>query len=204
MFPTCVGMNRRALKDRAEVCGVPHRRGDEPTLIAAGENTLQCSPHAWGRPAYHGGRLSAQTMFPTHVGMNRSRASGAVRPSRVSPWSGFLDGRVAPDEHQAAIHPLSELKFSPPGSAAWELHGSCVIRLRLRCPAARDFTMPKTRNRYCGKLIEIKRLVCRGATISPVAPVRPSSVVTFAMEFCYGHRYADSLCRVFRHGILGE
>ena len=48
VFPTGVGMNRRAGQAPAGQPGVPHRRGDEPdwgmvTVFAAG-----CSPQAWG------------------------------------------------------------------------------------------------------------------------------------------------------------
>jgi hypothetical protein len=54
------------------------------------------------------------------------------------------------------------------------------------------------------KLIEIKRLVWSGATISPVATVRLASVSVLVMEFCYGNRYADNLYRVPRNAVPGE
>ncbi len=70
-FPTCVGMNRIAVKCHSAVTSVPHVRGDEPGREA--QKILDyCVPHVRGdehaTATDRGGHCSA---FPTCVGMNR-------------------------------------------------------------------------------------------------------------------------------------
>ncbi len=48
VFPTGVGMNRRRLAEYAFERGVPHGRGDEPTVTQDVVLSARCSPRAWG------------------------------------------------------------------------------------------------------------------------------------------------------------
>ena len=48
MFPTGVGMNRRAVMALNVLRYVPHRRGDEPGREADIGLERLCSPQAWG------------------------------------------------------------------------------------------------------------------------------------------------------------
>ena len=48
MFPTGVGMNRRALNEQGLVEGVPHGCGDEPALKNIAKAGTLCSPRVWG------------------------------------------------------------------------------------------------------------------------------------------------------------
>ena len=48
VFPTCVGMNRQLVLQRAIHVRVPHVRGDEPAEMTDIDGELTCSPRAWG------------------------------------------------------------------------------------------------------------------------------------------------------------
>ena len=48
VFPTSVGMNRRAAGGSARSRRVPHERGDEPLLTLLLLALSACSPRAWG------------------------------------------------------------------------------------------------------------------------------------------------------------
>ena len=48
VFPTHVGMNSAIFASRAANWGVPHARGDEPTLDKALFSLSMCSPRTWG------------------------------------------------------------------------------------------------------------------------------------------------------------
>ena len=48
VFPTHVGMNRVILDAQRGMKGVPHTRGDEPSLAVPEEWEGSCSPHTWG------------------------------------------------------------------------------------------------------------------------------------------------------------
>ena len=48
MFPTPVGMNRRARPDGNSRFHVPHTRGDEPDYGMYVSGNFLCSPHPWG------------------------------------------------------------------------------------------------------------------------------------------------------------
>ncbi len=47
-FPTGVGMNRQITVAGGFAAAVPHRRGDEPRLLATRLNRHYRSPQAWG------------------------------------------------------------------------------------------------------------------------------------------------------------
>ena len=50
---------------------VPHTRGDEPTVYVTSSFAFMCSPHTWGWTAPGPLLKFSNTVFPTHVGMNR-------------------------------------------------------------------------------------------------------------------------------------
>ncbi len=60
IFPTLVGMNRRATTSASEPADLPHARGDEPDFVLI-------SPYT-------------QDIFPTLVGMNRRGYGFGLRP----------------------------------------------------------------------------------------------------------------------------
>ena len=73
VFPTGVGMARNpALRPRSAT-GVPHRRGDGPFRSGPLTCNALCSPQAWGWPGGAVMDLGWWVVFPTGVGMARSR-----------------------------------------------------------------------------------------------------------------------------------
>ena len=83
VFPTGVGMARRApVMNGATTC-VPHRRGDGPPDGTYAPADLACSPQAWGWPTPRLRTQCARRVFPTGVGMARRSKTGAGAPSRV-------------------------------------------------------------------------------------------------------------------------
>jgi len=86
MFPTHVGMNRRANCPPSNTLHVPHTRGDEPRkaqLQMAAELNV---PHTRGDEPL-GPRLPRWPldMFPTHVGMNRRSVTREGSRPRMFP-----------------------------------------------------------------------------------------------------------------------
>ena len=94
VFPTRVGMDRqrdRAIRPRA---GVPHTRGDGPTLRCAGVPLTACSPHAWGWTVADRKALAQEVVFPTRVGMDRRRSRMRWREGSVPHTRGDGPGVV--------------------------------------------------------------------------------------------------------------
>ena len=79
VFPTRVGMDRRHRVAASRRPGFPHTRGDGPVIptALAGEDSF--SPHAWGWTAPDRTAMPGQPVFPTRVGMDRSRSQAAGR-----------------------------------------------------------------------------------------------------------------------------
>ena len=71
VFPTHVGMDRETRHDKIPCGGIPHPRGDGPTLLTLWLLSKRYSPPTWGWTAHHPHRRERSGVFPTHVGMDR-------------------------------------------------------------------------------------------------------------------------------------
>ena len=79
LFPTHVGMFRAQKPIRIASASFPHTRGDVPYFIEREKSIVLFSPHTWGCSAPYLSVRDMQYLFPTHVGMFRSRRSSAAR-----------------------------------------------------------------------------------------------------------------------------
>ena len=86
VFPTHVGMFRRGNHMGKRTERFPHSRGDVPEHGAVRHQTAPFSPLTWGCSIYDVHYLSPSCVFPTHVGMFRSR-SRRRPPSHSFPHS---------------------------------------------------------------------------------------------------------------------
>ena len=75
VFPTGVGMARGPTSSRPIILCVPHRRGDGPSPDTLNSVRHTCSPQAWGWPAQREHLAREHQVFPTGVGMARSRSA---------------------------------------------------------------------------------------------------------------------------------
>ena len=75
VFPTCVGMVRRPQRGPECRRGIPHMRGDGPTVKAANAMDSAYSPHAWGWSVNPENVILLSGVFPTCVGMVRSHTA---------------------------------------------------------------------------------------------------------------------------------
>ena len=73
VFPTGVGMDRPTTPRTRTMAGVPHGRGDGPNLWRVASRMRRCSPRAWGWTGFFPKTPSNLVVFPTGVGMDRSR-----------------------------------------------------------------------------------------------------------------------------------
>ncbi len=81
LFPTHVGMFRRARWKPRSRSTFPHTRGDVPDGRAPWEAQVIFSPHTWGCSGVGLLQFDLQYLFPTHVGMfRRGRSAIAHRP----------------------------------------------------------------------------------------------------------------------------
>ena len=74
VFPTHVGMDRRASRVIKRAGGIPHPRGDGPSSCDKDCPKLSYSPPTWGWTGTLQGQFSLRFVFPTHVGMDRCDA----------------------------------------------------------------------------------------------------------------------------------
>ena len=84
IFPTRVGMFRRRGREADTSRYFPHASGDVPDMAARLEARALFSPREWGCSVVEPIAASGRGIFPTRVGMFRSRAR-AVRASRYFP-----------------------------------------------------------------------------------------------------------------------
>ena len=105
VFPTPVGMDRDPAATISASPSFPHTRGDGPLLADFSVCPIAFSPHPWGWTAQTPGKTRAVYVFPTPVGMDRSRARSARLQSRFPHTRG--DGPV--NDLRACF----ELVFSP-------------------------------------------------------------------------------------------
>ena len=73
VFPTCVGMYRDADGIEEGRASFPHMRGDVPSLRMSIAHRFPFSPHAWGCTEVLLVRDRILAVFPTCVGMYRTR-----------------------------------------------------------------------------------------------------------------------------------
>ena len=69
VFPTHVGVYRDKLYDKPVLTSFPHTRGGVPLILEGSVVSSTFSPHTWGCTASSGRYHSAQSVFPTHVGV---------------------------------------------------------------------------------------------------------------------------------------
>ncbi len=69
VFPTSVGMFRTRPASRTPCRGFPHKRGDVPAALDAGERVYEFSPQAWGCSGGEHDTRGPEPVFPTSVGM---------------------------------------------------------------------------------------------------------------------------------------
>ena len=81
VFPTHVGMDRIFTHAPPRNLSIPHTRGDGPVSQAVRCCCWKYSPHTWGWTARLIGARVTTRVFPTHVGMDRSRST------RPASWS---------------------------------------------------------------------------------------------------------------------
>ena len=73
VFPTRVGMDQWKALLRWYDQSFPHTRGDGPTRRSIPNRSMQFSPHAWGWTVFYVEYGFEQEVFPTRVGMDRTR-----------------------------------------------------------------------------------------------------------------------------------
>ena len=73
VFPTHVGMFRKRARCSSTTGCFPHARGDVPGLRVAPLSVIRFSPRTWGCSLDRVQREGVNHVFPTHVGMFRSR-----------------------------------------------------------------------------------------------------------------------------------
>ena len=73
VFPTPVGMDRGRAGTSPLRSGVPHARGDGPIHVVSVATHHPCSPRPWGWTAWRYSAILDMRVFPTPVGMDRSR-----------------------------------------------------------------------------------------------------------------------------------
>ncbi len=83
VFPTRVGMVRHKDENWSLPDGVPHARGDGPSITLPTSSRQRCSPRAWGWSAVPNRRGVLEGVFPTRVGMVRTPLGRAPFPGRV-------------------------------------------------------------------------------------------------------------------------
>ena len=120
VFPTGVGMARLGGAGRPCRPGVPHRRGDGPIFLLRLALLWVCSPQAWGWPEWAGHSLHGVFVFPTGVGMARTRHRRSAGRARVPHRRG--DGPI----YRALVSPLA--KCSP---QAWGWPTGTVATYRI-------------------------------------------------------------------------
>ncbi len=74
VFPTHVGVDRTACPRRPRPRRFPHARGGGPLGLYETIEEAAFSPRTWGWTARRVLRASADHVFPTHVGVDRSPA----------------------------------------------------------------------------------------------------------------------------------
>ena len=88
VFPTRVGMDRRRRAAMRPSACVPHASGDGPTIALTRRMTHPCSPREWGWTVWVDPAEVTPTVFPTRVGMDRSRHREPIQRTRVPHASG--------------------------------------------------------------------------------------------------------------------
>ncbi len=73
VFPAHAGMDRIPSGGRCSTICVPRTCGDGPTIVDAGSEIEQCSPHMRGWTEWEEARVKARAVFPAHAGMDRRR-----------------------------------------------------------------------------------------------------------------------------------
>ncbi len=94
VFPTRVGMDRTPTVTGAANTGIPHTRGDGPTMPKSAKAYRKYSPHAWGWTGMVCATCARWSVFPTRVGMDRWIREWSNRLGRIPHTRG--DG---PHEH---------------------------------------------------------------------------------------------------------
>ncbi len=75
VFPTRVGVDREISLRLALMNGVPHARGGGPTGLCLHLLEDSCSPRAWGWTGAEPAGQALGVVFPTRVGVDRTRAA---------------------------------------------------------------------------------------------------------------------------------
>ncbi len=86
MFPTHVGIARSRRPPRRSRPHVPYACGDCADWAGRGHGHQECSLRMWGLRGMRAGRIYLASMFPTHVGIARSRR-GRAGPTRHVPYA---------------------------------------------------------------------------------------------------------------------
>ena len=73
VFPTSVGVYRLARRAPGQGGGLPHVRGGVPQDVPNAEWTIASSPRPWGCTAFEGVVTDPEIVFPTSVGVYRTR-----------------------------------------------------------------------------------------------------------------------------------
>ena len=94
VFPTPVGMVRTRKASRACTKRFPHARGDGPHSANSASNSRSFSPRPWGWSALNASNKLPTDVFPTPVGMVRTRGSPCRRRGSFPHARG--DGPVPP------------------------------------------------------------------------------------------------------------
>ncbi len=95
VFPTRVGMDRRAVTSTKLPVRIPHTRGDGPNTSEIISYAVTYSPHAWGWTVPHAPRRRQSSVFPTRVGMDRREKGQEKKINRIPHTRG--DGPVLSD-----------------------------------------------------------------------------------------------------------
>ncbi len=82
VFPTRVGMVRYGIPNLSPERGFPHTRGDGPRDGITAQGVAWFSPHAWGWSEMGFYIVKTAYVFPTRVGMVRSRDRSAHQSGR--------------------------------------------------------------------------------------------------------------------------
>ena len=108
-------MARTPLNVSPTLDGFPHPRGDGPSVASLATRSERFSPPAWGWPASLSSSLDSGLVFPTRVGMARTRRQASSSHNRFPHPRG--------DGPSSSHSPDPYSRFSPP---AWGWPAGCA------------------------------------------------------------------------------
>ncbi len=120
VFPTRVGMVRQHCSSGFRWPGVPHSRGDGPSVSISPMPRSRCSPLAWGWSAIGAGVPRCVEVFPTRVGMVRDHRPARAMAGRVPHSRGDGPSSSARFAHSRSCSPLAwgwSAGVAPPDSS---------------------------------------------------------------------------------------